>query len=910
MKNFFHSRDGASKGAALMIVLAFVVLLTGLSLAYFSRASTDRQLAHSSYNDSSADLLTRTALDIVVNDFKQEIINGGAVTRQNIQPQRSGDDPSIPNLIRRSVRNDAIPAPGIPSLASAVSSADGSANGRSISTSRWNSHYLVPRGNPSDMSTNSSPVPSFTSPDWVLVTGQGPTPAPSPSAVIGRYAFAVYDEGGLLDMTVAGSPIWHANDTSHGWANLLNCPAPSPTPWLVNIGRKGIMAFADLTALPAEPTTYLTQTQVDNIVGWRNYATTVQNFTNFPNTGPSYGSDTGCSLSQTRQDTYGSYLLYFGDPPFTIESLSDKLLASLYPFTAVATTTSKARTDQSLMTRQELLKLRSSLGFSQNVLQYMGTFSRERNWPAPDWPNLSGHLSDGRFNMNNLALVVPNPDDCNTAHGRKKGWQTGKNRNHVCGTPTEIVELFGLFWRKAGVIDTNYKTPGHWRYIPHTGPDPGGSPDPNYNSIICWDPNANRNQGRQADFFMILNYALNVGRGLTDHCGGSRENQWRTFGIGASLIDQYDSGADCVNYPPTAWAGTGCDLDSHVVTQNGGNLKYSTHTTIIEYGQGNGNTQAFGFGMEPDYSLDTTNGDCAAGQTGGGCSSAPHRPCTGDNQWPCAPGEPAAPAPPPPTATPNVISHAFSSVGEFGYGIVTPLGAGPPPAPPGSTPLPTLDLSPPGFQDAPVLDFFCYNPISSAYPRAGIVNLYTRNAPVLAAILAGTLKTNAAASQNPPSPVISGTPAATSEAMTAATRIVTETQKVLAGNPDYGSVTQTDMTRAIAARLAAAAAQHAPGTNLTEQEQAISRALAEVGQTRTWNLLIDVVAQTGKYKPNSQDLTGSNFVVEGEKRYWLHISLGRDLVKVDPILGTIPCQPGDTGCQVDVLGTQLEEVIE
>ena len=60
------------------------------------------------------------------------------------------------------------------------------------------------------------------------------------------------------------------------------------------------------------------------------------------------------------------------------------------------------------MSRQQLLKLRSSLGFSQNVLQYMGTFSRERNWPAPDWPNLSGHLSDGRFNMNNLGLV-PNP---------------------------------------------------------------------------------------------------------------------------------------------------------------------------------------------------------------------------------------------------------------------------------------------------------------------------------------------------------------------------------------------------------------------------------------------------------------------------------------------------------------------
>src|SRR5437016_7328159 len=104
MKNFLCSRDGASKGAALMIVLAFVVLLTGLSLAYFSRASTDRQLAHSSYNNSSADLLARTALDIVVGDFKQEILNNPTITRANIQPTPYPiPTPSdIPNLIRYS----------------------------------------------------------------------------------------------------------------------------------------------------------------------------------------------------------------------------------------------------------------------------------------------------------------------------------------------------------------------------------------------------------------------------------------------------------------------------------------------------------------------------------------------------------------------------------------------------------------------------------------------------------------------------------------------------------------------------------------------------------------------------------------------------------------------------------------
>src|SRR5207248_8784121 len=188
-------RKSDSKGAALIIVLAFVVLLTGLVLAYFSRTTTDRQLAQSSFNDTSADLLARSALDILVSDFKQEILahpTPTAAPPYYIQPTRYGDDPSIPNLIRRSVNGTG--------LTSSVSSTAASANGRSISLARWNSHYLIPRLNPSSTATDSAPVASFTAPDWVLITSQGPNTAPTPSAVIGRYAFAVYDEGGLLDM--------------------------------------------------------------------------------------------------------------------------------------------------------------------------------------------------------------------------------------------------------------------------------------------------------------------------------------------------------------------------------------------------------------------------------------------------------------------------------------------------------------------------------------------------------------------------------------------------------------------------------------------------------------------------------------------------------------------------------------
>src|SRR5438094_523866 len=73
MKTFLLFRNSASKGAALIIVLALVVLATGLSLAYLSRTTTNRQLAQSSYHDTSADLLARTALDITVSDLKQVI---------------------------------------------------------------------------------------------------------------------------------------------------------------------------------------------------------------------------------------------------------------------------------------------------------------------------------------------------------------------------------------------------------------------------------------------------------------------------------------------------------------------------------------------------------------------------------------------------------------------------------------------------------------------------------------------------------------------------------------------------------------------------------------------------------------------------------------------------------------------
>jgi hypothetical protein len=126
-----------------------------------------------------------------------------------------------------------------------------------------------------------------------------------------------------------------------------------------------------------------------------------------------------------------------------------------------------------------------------------------------------------------------------------------------------------------------------------------------------------------------------------------------------------------------------------------------------------------------------------------------------------------------------------------------------------------------------------------------------------------------------------------------ATHLVSRDDALAAGQAIVQETTSNGpvLTRADVARLAAvgAAALHGvTGAPDDERKQTIARALADTGQTRTWNVMIDVIAQTGHYGPNAQNLT--DFISEGEKRYWLHIALDRDD-------GT-------------VLGSQLEEVIE
>jgi hypothetical protein len=415
------------RGVALVIVLAFIVLLTGVIVAYFSRAIDNRSLSSSSFNQAGSDELARSALDIVVSDVEQEIVNGSTASTgtnptstspiiyiptaaANMVPARNGTPPTptgslnpLPTLLRISAppatlasSDTTLPAtytkltstgPGVdhPAFPNALSTTP-SVNGRSVTLARWNQHFLLPCKTPSDsgaectpISTSDSATAGFAAPRWVYVNSQGPiTPASAsalPTGAIGRYAFAVYDESALLDVNVAGLPLGFPA-AAGGGGEMSATEAQTA-------GKKGTVRFADLTQLPtATPNTPLNATQVQNLIGWRNYATAQ----------PS-GSFGSFAFIGSPMDRYIAEALGSPAPGSTPASTPNSYLQ-------VNGTVWNGGTDQAFLTRQQLLNFqKSTSGFSAVALQYLGTFSRALTaptWmPSADSPNLVGYPAAG-----------------------------------------------------------------------------------------------------------------------------------------------------------------------------------------------------------------------------------------------------------------------------------------------------------------------------------------------------------------------------------------------------------------------------------------------------------------------------------------------------------------------------------
>lgn len=236
-------------GMALVVVLALIVLMTAVVLAFFVRATANRVVEESRANRIGVEQLAQTARDYVAAGFLFEIAaksvsstNTGIIIRQPISnlyaiPQRPLPasliaNTNFANLLRRSI-NESTNGVG-ETNASSHAASDAARNGRSVGTSRWNAPLLLSGGGFSD--TNQLP-------HWIYVTEDGAVTSTPGTDVVGRFAYVVYDTGGLLDVNVAGHPDGIAGNS----LAIL----------------KGSLAGADLSVVPGV-------TDVEAFMRWRN----------------------------------------------------------------------------------------------------------------------------------------------------------------------------------------------------------------------------------------------------------------------------------------------------------------------------------------------------------------------------------------------------------------------------------------------------------------------------------------------------------------------------------------------------------------------------------------------------------------------------------------------------------------
>jgi hypothetical protein len=537
-------------GVALVLVLAFVVLMASILVAFFSRAQAEQQISRASANQTKVKLLADGAVDTIIGDLKAEIVAGstdvpittGGVTTHLYAPRSStgqtyaqnsgayttmlpatqgftraaftpGTPDPLANLVKVSTDGAAFYSGGGyrgtgPARAAASPTNTGV---RPISLARWNKPLFLPAKDTTDL----SPAGNFPVPDWIYATRDGTNKTAPDDKITGRYAYAIYDEGGLLDINVAGYP-----------------SSMAPTAALPDVAYKNALAYADLTQIG------LSQTQIDEIIDWRNAA------------------------SKATTDKYKKYAA-FNQAGF-LQTVNDELAAG--------------ESDHMFSSRQDFIKfLKNKIpGFNkatQDTLQYLTTFSRDLDQPSyirlqstnpgkatkdmdynADAPhvlpainggnNYAGANLDDKVNPSFLGVRVTNEftraDGSRASVGEplvkhrfalsRLAWLTYRGpsaerdtsattttgadgdigllkQNGITkkwldlGTRENIRNYFGLTW------DTDANGHACWKYNVHNGPSGSNSTGP----IMLLEDIAALGSPHDPDFFELLKASISVG---------------------------------------------------------------------------------------------------------------------------------------------------------------------------------------------------------------------------------------------------------------------------------------------------------------------------------------------------------------------------------------------------------------
>jgi len=246
---------------------------------------------------------------------------------------------------------------------------------------------------------------------------------------------------------------------------------------------------------------------------------------------------------------------------------------------------------------------------------------------------------------------------------------------------------------------------------------------------------------------------------------------------------------------------------------------------------------------------------------------------------------------------PMILNRPFRSVSEMSYAFQ-------------GTPWKNIDFFTPASGDSALLDTFCLTQPPASAMVAGKVDLNTRQIPVLQALVAGAYRDEFNNVSSPPSyalPPLSG-----AEANNVATKLVGITSDTThawrgplknisglvgrfvaspgstTGYSDFYTYAPASPANGQPASMTyaglSAALDSTVYTNSTNSASASApyiqrfreaglRPLVDAGQVRVWNLLIDVVAQTGRYPKSATGF--DQFVVNGQTRLWVHVAIDR-----------------------------------
>jgi hypothetical protein len=509
---------GRERGSALLIVLAFIVILAVVLTAFLSNSQRAFKQSESSSTILKTQLLGQVAAEAIIGDLREEMRAGadeypaeGAVMKVSqpwaMVPSRVVKDstmltnPDYANLVKQSIsgkgfypgNSPAVYTGTAASRALATSTLSPSKNQRVVSAVRWDRPRLLGGANGLAQFTDQQV------PDWILITRNGAAenaadvgevadgnPA-NLDFILGRFAFNIYRVDGLLDINVAGFPPGEAADA---------------------VG-KGSQAWADLRALPGLEN----DTSVSALVNWRNKLTK----SDFP------AMIGGLAPGATSSVTPGTW----GEPGGFLLPYSDG-----------------SQTDNRFFGRQDLLHYFDhqfgTSGDERDALPFLTTFSADLNQPSlrPDKlrprveRNALGGGNDAHGDAANPENLQINPPFLDVQDGSdepvvKQRFPLERLKYLVPDPPdatkARILEYFGLTWSN-----------GSWVYSE-------GAPIKRLSAL----------NGAKPNMIQLLKAAIEAGSlGGQLNYGEPRATylmdrdssiDYQVIRIAASLIDQYDS---------------------------------------------------------------------------------------------------------------------------------------------------------------------------------------------------------------------------------------------------------------------------------------------------------------------------------------------------------------------------------